>query len=61
MTRDEAREVLLRGGCIHYHAWTWTKTYVVCGEGCCDCDFTDVEETLDNIENCAEWEEIRID
>lgn len=55
MTRDEAREILLSGECIHGGCWTWTAHYMTCPDNCCDDSFTDVEQTLDTIETMTNW------
>jgi hypothetical protein len=49
--RAHAKEVLeSNGGALHYHAWTFCGSCMVCGEGCCSEIFDSIEEALVELE-----------
>lgn len=60
MTKEEAFEVLQRGGTLHYHAWHVSSTYLNCHEGCCYERIESVKEAMDVMEiYCSgKWEKV---
>lgn len=52
MTKDKAREVLERGGCLNFEAWTWSHFTFVCG--CNEEDYTCCYETFNTIDDMIE-------
>ena len=66
MTREEAKEILERGGSVYYHSWTFTATFMNCGDWddeygyCCSDNYDNVEQVLDSIHMyCSgKWDEV---
>lgn len=64
MTKEKARQLLLDGEHLLYHAWIFSQYYMTCGDemGCCENDFDGVEDALNNIEFfCGkDWEKVTL-
>ena len=50
MTKEEAFEVLQRGGTLQYSAWYVSSTFLNCHDGCCYERIESVKEAMDAME-----------
>ena len=61
MDREIAKELLLQGKLLKYHVWCYGKSFVSCGDGCCDSSESSVEDVLDSLEfHCDNWDDVKI-
>jgi hypothetical protein len=60
MTKEEAFEILQRGGTLHCHAWHVSATYMSCHDGCCNDRIESVQEAMHVMEMyCSgKWERV---
>lgn len=60
MTKEEAFEVLQRGGMLSYAAWIISSKYLSCHDGCCDDSLENAEDAIDRLALFCdgEWESV---
>lgn len=56
---DEVEEYLRDFNGVNASSWTFTELSMCCWDpGCCDCDFEDVDETIEHMKELVELNEV---